>query len=140
MVQSQDVEPHDREQTRVLLVDDEHEFVDTLSKRLAARGFQVAVAHDGEQALAAVAQHDFHAMILDLKMPGMDGIEVLQRIREERQVVKVIILTGHGATEEEQTARALGAFDYLRKPADIDVLVDAIQRARAALSPDPVLS
>jgi two-component system response regulator CpxR len=137
MLQSRDGEPHDRERTSVLLVDDEHEFVDTLSKRLAARGFQVAVAYDGEQALAAVAEQGYHAMILDLKMPGMDGIEVLQRIRQERHAIKVIILTGHGAAEEEQTARALGAFEYLHKPADIDVLVDAMQRARSALNPAP---
>ncbi len=118
---------------RVLLVDDETEFVDTLAKRLAARDYQVHVAYDGDQALQAVGDHDYDVMVLDLKMPGMDGIEVLQRIKEAKHTVEVVILTGHGAAEEEHAARALGAFEYLHKPADINELVDAIQRAQAGL-------
>lgn len=113
----------------VLLVDDEKDFVDTLSKRLAARDYQVAVAYDGEEALEIVARDGCEIMILDLKMPGMNGIEVLQRVKEEQYAVEVIILTGHGAAAEERAARALGAFDYLHKPADITTLIDAMHRA-----------
>ena len=117
----------------MLLVDDELEFVDTLAKRLAARDYHVDVAYDGEQALEAVAQHGYDVMVLDLRMPGMDGIEVLQRIKQAEHEVEVVILTGHGAAEEEHAARALGAFEYLHKPADIKDLVDAIERASTQL-------
>lgn len=115
----------------MLLVDDERDFVDTLSKRLLARDYLVAVAYGGDQALEIVARDGCEVMILDLRMPGMGGIEVLQRIREEGHEVEVIILTGHGGAKEERAARALGAFEYLHKPADIDKLVDAMQRAHA---------
>lgn len=121
--------PHVGGRPNVLLVDDEEDFVDTLSKRLSARDFLVAVAYGGDQALEILAREGCHVMILDLRMPGMDGIEVLQRVKEEHYEVEVIILTGHGAAEEERAARALGAFDYLHKPADIDKLIDAMQRA-----------
>lgn len=117
----------------MLLVDDEKDFVDTLSKRLLARDYSVAVAYSGPQALALAAQEAPDLMILDLRMPGMDGIEVLGRLRELRCEVEVIMLTGHGGAEEERAARALGAFEYLQKPADIGQLVDTMQRAYAKL-------
>lgn len=133
MQKSREGEPLWDEPTSVLLVDDETEFVDTLAKRLIARNYEVCVAYDGEQALAAVARESFDVMILDLRMPGMDGIEVLQRLKDAKHEVKVVILTGHGAAAEERAARALGAFEYLHKPADINELVDAMDRARAKL-------
>lgn len=117
----------------VLLVDDEKDFVDTLSKRLAARDYPVTVAYDGEEALEVVARNECEIVILDLKMPGMSGVEVLQRVKAEQYAVEVIILTGHGAAAEERAARALGAFDYLHKPADITTLIDAMHRAHVQL-------
>lgn len=120
-------------QPAVLLVDDERDFVDTLSKRLMARDYPVAVAYGGEEALEIVSRDGCDVMVLDLKMPGMGGIEVLQRIKEDNRAVEVIILTGHGAAAEERAARAIGAFDYLHKPADINTLIDAMQRAYVQL-------
>ncbi len=133
MQQSQDGTPQANQRPTVLLVDDERDFVDTLSKRLAARDFPVSVAYGGEEALEIAARDGCDIMILDLKMPGIDGIEVLQRLKKRRQEVEVIILTGHGAAQEERAARAIGAFDYLHKPADINTLIDAMQRAYATL-------
>lgn len=113
----------------VLLVDDEKDFVDTLSKRLSARDYPVAVAYSGPEALERVARGAPEVMILDLRMPGMDGLEVLQAVQKSGCETAVIMLTGHGGVDEERAARSLGAFDYLQKPAELDQLVDAMQRA-----------
>lgn len=113
----------------VLLVDDEKDFVDTLSKRLSTRDYPVTVAYSGPEALECVARDAPDVMILDLRMPGMDGLEVLQQVRSNGRETEVIMLTGHGGADEEIAARALGVFDYLQKPAEIDELVDAMQRA-----------
>jgi CheY-like chemotaxis protein len=114
---------------KVLLVDDEKEFVETLSERLRVRQLRPAVAYDGEQALAAVEQDEPEVMILDLKMPGIDGMEVLRRLKKTRPAVEVIILTGHGSEEDEQMAQELGAFAYLEKPVDIAVLTNVMKEA-----------
>jgi len=116
---------------KLLLVDDEREFVETLSERLRVRELQPAVAYDGEQALASVARDEPEVMILDLKMPGIDGMEVLRKVRKERPAVEVIILTGHGSGEDEQMARDLGAFAYLEKPVDIATLIQVVKEAYA---------
>ena len=118
---------------RVLLVDDERDFVETLSERLRARKLQSSVAYDGEQALAAVEKEAPEVMVLDLKMPGIDGMEVLRRIKKERPAVEVIILTGHGSKEDERLAKELGAFAYLEKPVDISVLTRVMQEANAKI-------
>ena len=114
---------------KVLLVDDEREFVETLSERLRVRELRPTVAYDGEQALAAVEKDEPEVMILDLKMPGIDGMEVLRRIKKERPRVEVIILTGHGSQEDERRAKELGAFAYLEKPVDISILTDVMKEA-----------
>ncbi len=114
---------------KVLLVDDEIEFVDTLSERLQSREFKTAVAYSGEEAIESLAKDLPDVMILDLKMPGIDGIEVLRRVKQEHPETEVIILTGHGSEKEKQIAYELGAFAYLEKPVDIDVLSDTIRRA-----------
>jgi CheY-like chemotaxis protein/cytidylate kinase len=116
---------------KVLLVDDEKEFVETLSERLRVRELQPAIAHNGEEALAAVAKDEPEVMILDLKMPGIDGMEVLRRIKKERPSVEVIILTGHGSEEDERMARELGAFAYMEKPVDIAILTRVLKEAHA---------
>ena len=114
---------------KILLVDDEEEFVLTLSERLEARNLESAVAHNGEEALAIVETDSPDVMVLDLKMPGIDGLEVLRRVKQERPQTEVIILTGHGSDKEQARARELGAFAYLNKPVDIDVLTATMKQA-----------
>lgn len=115
--------------SKILLVDDEKEFVHTLSERLQARRMAPAIAYDGEQALAMVAADEPDVIVLDLKMPGIDGIEVLRRVKRTNPRTEVIILTGHGSDAEEVLAAQLGAFAYLRKPVDLDVLTDTMKAA-----------
>ena len=114
---------------KVLLVDDEKEFVNTLSERLETRRMTPAIAYDGEEALAMAADDQPEVMVLDLKMPGIDGIEVLRRMKRSHPETEVIILTGHGSAAEEEMAAELGAFAYLRKPVDIDELTETMRAA-----------
>jgi CheY-like chemotaxis protein len=120
--------------SRILLVDDEKEFVQTLSERLQTRKMDAAVAYDGEEALSLVKSEEPEVMVLDLKMPGIDGIEVLRRMKRDHPNVEVIILTGHGSEREEALARELGAFAYLEKPVDIDVLSQTMKEAYRKLN------
>lgn len=115
--------------SRVLLVDDEREFVQTLSERLLLRDMGSAVAYDGESALQMLSEDEPEVMILDLKMPGIDGMEVLRRVKETQPEIEVIILTGHGNETDKETCMQLGAFAYLQKPVDIDILSDTMKRA-----------
>jgi two-component system response regulator CpxR len=115
--------------SKVLLVDDEREFVQALSERLQMRDMGSAVAYDGESALHMVSEDEPEVMILDLKMPGIDGIEVLRRVKATRPEIEVIILTGHGSDVDRETCMRLGAFAYLQKPVDIDVLSETLKKA-----------
>ncbi len=115
--------------SKVLLVDDEREFVQTLSERLMMRDMGSAVAYDGQSALDIVREDDPEVMILDLKMPGIDGIEVLRKVKETRPDIEVIILTGHGSETDRQVCMNLGAFAYLQKPVDIEVLSEKLKAA-----------
>lgn len=115
--------------SKVLLVDDEREFVQTLSERLMLRDLGSAIVYDGKSALDLVNTDEPEVMILDLKMPGIDGIEVLRRVKAERPKIEVIILTGHGSEKDRETCMSLGAFAYLNKPVDIDVLSDTLKSA-----------
>ncbi|ADH87169.1 response regulator [Desulfurivibrio alkaliphilus] len=132
--------PHDRQAeiyrkhdrgtpSKVLLVDDEREFVQTLSERLLFRDVGAAVAHDGQSALEMLIDDEPEVLVLDLKMPGIDGIEVLRRVKKIRPEVEVIILTGHGSEDDRRTCLELGALAYLRKPVDIDELEARLQEA-----------
>jgi len=114
---------------KVLLVDDEQEFVETLADRLAIRDLQTSTAHNGQEALSAVKENEPDVIVLDLKMPGLHGIDVLRRLKDAYPNIEVIILTGHGSPRDEEAARGLGAFDYLKKPADFETLVTQIRRA-----------
>jgi DNA-binding NtrC family response regulator len=118
-----------QEKLKVLLVDDEQEFVESLSERLSLRNLTAGVALDGEQALEAVERDEPDVMVLDLRMPGIDGIEVLRRVRENHPGVAVVVLTGHGTEEDEKEAIRLGASAYLKKPVDVDQLVGVLHRA-----------
>lgn len=115
--------------SRILLVDDEREFVQTLSERLLIRDMGSTIAYDGKSALEMAREDEPDVMILDLRMPGIDGIEVLRRIKETQPKIEVIIVTGHGSEEDRKTCMELGAFGYLQKPVDIDLLSETIKGA-----------
>jgi CheY-like chemotaxis protein len=115
--------------SKVMLVDDEEEFVLALSERLQTRRMTPVVAFNGEQALAMVENDEPEVMVLDLKMPGIDGMEVLRRVKRTHPSTEVIILTGHGTDAEEVLARELGAYAYLRKPVDIEELTETMKAA-----------
>ena len=114
---------------KVLLVDDEEEFVAAISRRIEVRGFLVETAESGERALEMLAQGRYDAVILDLAMPGMDGIETLKGIIGSDPLAQVILLTGHGSVRAATEAMHLGAFDFLEKPADFDELMEKVRRA-----------
>ena len=114
---------------KVLLVDDEEEFVQTLAERIEMREIGSDVALNGEEALKKVDANAPDVMVLDLKMPGIDGMEVLRQTRKAYPNVQIIMLTGHGSKKDEKEARRLGAFEYLQKPVPIDVLVKKIKLA-----------
>jgi len=116
-------------QWKVLLVDDEEEFVSTLAERLALRGIQAGVATSGEEALRAMEAEPPEVVVLDLMMPGLSGLEVLQRIKRRRPQTQVILLTGHGSTRDGIEGMRLGALDYLMKPLKIEELLEKIHEA-----------
>lgn len=116
----------------VLLVDDEVPFVEPLSKRLTKRDLAISTAFSGEEALEALAANNqIEVIILDVKMPGMGGIETLQVIREKHPLVEVIMLTGHATVESAIDGMKMGAFDYLMKPCDVDILMAKVEEAAA---------
>jgi CheY-like chemotaxis protein len=120
---------YDFDVPKLLLVDDEREFVHTLSERLLIRQMSSAVAYDGKSALDILDSDEPEVMILDLKMPGIDGIEVLRKVKQTRPQVEVIILTGHGSDKDRETCMSLGAFAYLQKPVNIDMLTETLNKA-----------
>lgn len=120
------------EDIRILLVDDEEEFVRALSERLQLRDLSSRTAFSGDQAMRFVGEAAPHIMVLDLAMPGTSGLEVLRLVKRRYPEIQVIILTGHGNDLDEAEARAVGIFDWLRKPVEIEVLVDRIRAAYQA--------
>ncbi|MFC1729477.1 response regulator [candidate division KSB1 bacterium] len=119
--------------SKILLVDDEVEFVHTLSERLKSRNLDASFVYNGEEALEFVNEEEPDVMILDLKMPGIDGIEVLRKVKESHPKIEVIVLTGHGSEKEQKVAEELGAFAYLHKPVDIEVLSQYMKNAYAKI-------
>lgn len=117
------------EKFSVLLVDDEEDFLRTILKRLAKRGIQAEGANRGEQALAMLAENPRDVVVLDVKMPGMDGIEVLKRIKANWPTTEVIMLTGHASIDAAVEGMGCGAFDYLMKPADLEDLLYKLEDA-----------
>ena len=120
------------EALKVLFVDDEEDFVRTMAERMEMRDLGGDVALSGQQALDMIRTEIPDVIVLDLKMPGIGGMEVLRRVKAKHPAVQVIIMTGHGSDEDEEEARRLGAFDYLRKPVDLGQLVDTVRRAGRA--------
>lgn len=121
---------------RMMLVDDEERFLQTMQKMLAKKGFDAFTATSGEACLEKLETELVHVVILDVKMPGMDGVETLQRIKARFPMVEVIMLTGHATAESAVQGLKLGATDYLTKPTTIEDLLAKAQEAydrRAAL-------
>ena len=115
--------------SKVLLVDDEKEFVLTLSERLQIRDIGTAVVYDGKSALDLVHNNAPEVMIIDLKMPLIDGVEVLKKTKQILPEIEVIVLTGHGSEHDKKKCMALGAFAYMQKPVDINLLSQSLNKA-----------
>ncbi len=114
---------------RVLIVDDEEVFVEMLAERLEARGLEVDKAFDGEEALEKIKSKELDVVILDVLMPGKDGIEILREIKQVKPLTEVIMLTGHATVQTAIDGMKLGAYDYLLKPAETKDLLEKIQGA-----------
>lgn len=114
---------------RLLLVDDEVLFTDNLSKLLTRRGYEVSAVNDSWQALRVAEEQEFDVVILDQKMPGLDGIDVLRELKSKVPDLEIIILTGHGSLEIGIAGLQLGAYDFIRKPIGLSELEEKIARA-----------
>ncbi len=114
---------------RVLVVDDEIDFRDTIVDRLRMRNLDVTGVESGEKAIELLDEHNFDVVILDVKMPGMDGIDTLREMKRVKPLMEVLMLTGHASVESGIESMKLGAFDYIMKPADIDDLIDKMRQA-----------
>ena len=114
---------------RVLVVDDEPDFLETIVKRLQRRRVDATGVDSGKTALHLLDQEHFDVVILDVRMPGMDGLETLKEMKRKRPLMEVIMLTGHASIESGMQGMQLGAFDYVMKPASINDLLEKIQQA-----------
>lgn len=117
------------EKMKMMLVDDEERFLTTTSKLLSRKGYDVITASSGAEALDKLLSRNIHVVILDVKMPGMDGIETLTAIKKRFPLVEVIMLTGHGTVESAVDGLKSGATDYLLKPMDINDLIQKVEEA-----------
>lgn len=115
---------------KILLVDDEVEFTETTKRLLEHRGYDVTAVNSGDNAIKTLGQNTYDVMVLDLKMPGMDGISTLKEVRKLQFKTQTLVLTGHGAINTALEAMKLGAYDYLTKPCDIDELIEKLEGAR----------
>jgi DNA-binding NtrC family response regulator len=116
---------------KILLIDDETDFLDVMQERLAIHGVDADTSESAEEALKKIETQIYDAVILDLKMPGMDGIEALKRIRDRHPELQVILLTGHASVEKCIEAMKSGAMDFILKPADLKILQKKIRDAKA---------
>jgi DNA-binding NtrC family response regulator len=116
-------------QIKVLLVDDEEGYVNVLAKRMVKRQVEVSIALSGSEAIQTLRKKDFDAAVVDLKMEDMDGIEVLKIFKKMDPELPVVMLTGHGSEKAARDGLALGAFDYLTKPCDLEDLLATITKA-----------
>lgn len=116
---------------KILLVDDEKDFLNVMSERIEARGMKVTTADSAMKALEQVEAGGFDAIIVDLMMPGMDGLQTLKAIKDKNPELQVILLTGHATVEKGIEAMKLGAMDFVEKPADLDKLTAIIKKAQA---------
>jgi DNA-binding NtrC family response regulator len=116
---------------KVLLVDDEEDFLETLAERMRSRGMDVTTTTSAADALKMAEGGGYDAIVLDLMMPEMDGLEALEAIKKKMPEVQVILLTGHATVEKGIEAMKLGAMDFVEKPADLKVLTEKIRKAQA---------
>jgi DNA-binding NtrC family response regulator len=116
--------------SNIMLVDDEKDFVEMLSLRLTENKENVIAAYNGQECLDTLEKTQVDVIILDVKMPGMDGIETLKKIKKSHPLVEVILLTGHGTIQSAVEGMKLGAFDFLLKPADFKELTEKLNKAR----------
>ncbi|MBA3028692.1 MAG: response regulator [Proteobacteria bacterium] len=116
---------------KVLLIDDELEFIETLGERMKSRGMEVSSTVSPKEGLDIVENESFDAIILDLKMPEMDGMEVLKRLKNKNPDIQVILLTGNATVQKGIEAMKLGAMDLIEKPVDIAALTEKIKKAQA---------
>ncbi|NLI80703.1 MAG: response regulator [Deltaproteobacteria bacterium] len=114
---------------RVLVVDDEPDFLETILKRLKRRKIDATGVDSGKAALELLEREPFDVVILDVRMPGMDGIETLKEMKKRRPLMEVIMLTGHASVEAGMQGMQLGAFDFVMKPAEMDDLLERIRQA-----------
>jgi len=119
----------DRQNIWILLVDDEKTLLEYLSKRLLRQGFTVKATFSGEEAIEAAKEEHYDVAVVDLKMPGMDGVETQRRLKEIQPFIQCIVLTGHGSIQSALESGQEDAFQYLLKPVDHDKLIDAIKKA-----------
>jgi len=117
------------EQVRVLVVDDEDQFVEAVVERLRLRGFVADGVTDGEKAIATLREKPRDVVLLDVKMPGIGGLEVIKKIKATWPGLQVILLTGHGSSRDAEEGMRLGAFKYVMKPVDIDHLTAVLREA-----------
>ena len=117
------------ESIQLLIVDDEVQFLEAIAKRLEIRGFLVTKATNGEEAIAIAQTQKFDLALLDLKMPGMNGKQVLELLKKEHKFLEVIILTGHGSLDSAVECTKLGAFGYLPKPYELEHLIEILKDA-----------
>lgn len=118
-----------KENIKVLIADDEIEFASTLATRLQLRSFDTTMVESGGAALNAIEKSPPDVLLLDLKMPDIDGLEVLARLKDSFPDTKVIILTGHGSLDAGQEGMKLGAYDYVMKPVELNLLIEKIEGA-----------
>ena len=114
---------------RILIVDDETSFADNLVKLLSRRGYKAFAVYDGAAAVQSLDDSDFDVVVLDLKMPGMHGLEVLKHLKARRPLAEAVILTGHGTVDSAMDGMRMGAFDYATKPIVLDDLLEKIRQA-----------
>ncbi|MHC4767441.1 MAG: response regulator [Planctomycetota bacterium] len=115
--------------SHILIVDDEEDLASTLAERLELRGFQVTAVTSGAEALDVVSANRFSVLILDVKMPGIGGLELMTRIKQEQPDLPVILFTGHSSLADAEKGIEEGAFAYLQKPIKIDKLVETVKGA-----------
>jgi len=117
------------EKIRLLLVDDETQFLETICKRLELRNFEVTPVSSGEEAIEVARKNEFEIALVDLKMPGMGGEQVLETLKKEHKFLEVIVLTGHGSIDSAVRSTKLGAYYYLQKPCELEILLQVLKEA-----------
>ncbi len=115
---------------KVLLVDDEKDFLEVMSDRLVSRGFEVDTSTSGDEAIQLIDKESYDAVIMDVRMPGMDGLEALKVIKEKKPEIQIILVTGYATVGKGVEAIKMGASDFIEKPADIEIITEKIRKAK----------